>query len=227
MATFCLIHGNWHDASCWDALADRLELLGHTAIAPDLPLDDPSATYRARAAVAIEALDGADAPIVVVGHSNSSGYAALTAEAVPGASLIHLCPRLGQFESPPGAPEIFRENFPFPPKNEQGAMIWDPDAAIVAMYPRLAQDTARALAEKLLPTVAPPDEYPEPAHPDVPTSLVYTTDDEFFRPEWQRFIARELLGVEPVELPGGHFPMIEEPGLLADALDRLAPRPLG
>jgi pimeloyl-ACP methyl ester carboxylesterase len=28
--------------------------------------------------------------------------------------------------------------------------------------------------------------------------------------------------VEPIEIPGGHFPMVEDPKALADLLDRLA-----
>jgi pimeloyl-ACP methyl ester carboxylesterase len=56
----------------------------------------------------------------------------------------------------------------------------------------------------------------------VPTVFVYASDDEIFEPEWERFMARELLGVEPIEIPGGHFPMVEDPAALADLLDRLA-----
>jgi pimeloyl-ACP methyl ester carboxylesterase len=56
----------------------------------------------------------------------------------------------------------------------------------------------------------------------VPTALIYTTDDEFFTPEWERFVAEQLLGVAPIELPGGHFPMLEDPDLLADVFARLA-----
>jgi pimeloyl-ACP methyl ester carboxylesterase len=41
-------------------------------------------------------------------------------------------------------------------------------------------------------------------------------------PSWSRRAARERLGVEPVEIPTGHFPMITHPQLLADALARLA-----
>jgi hypothetical protein len=40
------------------------------------------------------------------------------------------------------------------------------------------------------------------------TTLIYAADEEFFEPEWERFIARELLGAEPIEIPGGHFPML-------------------
>ena len=71
--------------------------------------------------------------------------------------------------------------------------------------------------------MAPPaGEYPLPRHPDIPTVLVYAADDELFEPAWERFMARELLGVEPIEIPGGHFPMAEAPDALAALLDRLA-----
>jgi pimeloyl-ACP methyl ester carboxylesterase len=59
-------------------------------------------------------------------------------------------------------------------------------------------------------------------HPDAATTLIYTSDDEFFTPEWERFVARELLAIEPIEIPGGHFPMIEDPDALAQLLDSLA-----
>ena len=68
----------------------------------------------------------------------------------------------------------------------------------------------------------PAGEYPLSSHPDVPTALIYAAEDEFFDPEWERFMARELLGVEPIELPGGHFCMVEDPDGLAEVLDRLA-----
>ena len=61
-----------------------------------------------------------------------------------------------------------------------------------------------------------------PGHPDVPTVLIYTSADEIFEPEWERLMARELLGIEPIELLGGHYPMVEDPEGLADLLSRLA-----
>jgi pimeloyl-ACP methyl ester carboxylesterase len=52
--------------------------------------------------------------------------------------------------------------------------------------------------------------------------LIYALDDEIFEPAWERFMARELLGVDPIAIAGGHFPMVEDPAALADLLDRLA-----
>jgi pimeloyl-ACP methyl ester carboxylesterase len=99
----------------------------------------------------------------------------------------------------------------------------EPDDAIREMYPRLSPQAAREAAGRLRPSTSPLDSYPLSAPPDVATALIYTTDDEFFPPEWERFVAREVLGVDPIELPGGHFPMLERPEELADLLDRLAP----
>ena len=89
------------------------------------------------------------------------------------------------------------------------------------MYPRLPAATARAAASRLRPG-ARGAEYPLAGHPDVPTALIYAADDEFFEPEWERYMARTVLGVEPIEIPGGHFPMLEDPEGLAELLDRLA-----
>jgi pimeloyl-ACP methyl ester carboxylesterase len=221
--TFCLLHGNWHDGSCWDELIPELEARGHEAVAPDLPIDDPATTYEERVRPALDAVSGVRGPIAVVGHSASSGYAAIVAERVRARLLVHLCPRLEQFQ-PPDSPRVFRETLRFPPRRPDGTIEWDPDDAIAQMYPRLPAEKAAALAETLRPTAPPAGSYPLDEHPDVPVALIYATEDEFFEPEWERFVAREMLGVEPIGIPGGHFPMAEDPQRLADVLDGLAPR---
>ncbi|WP_462189014.1 alpha/beta fold hydrolase, partial [Frankia sp. CcWB2] len=80
MALFCLLHGAWHDATCWEPLGAELRARGHRVVAPDLPLHNPATTYEERIRPALAALDaaivaaGPGAPgtagsIVVVGHS--------------------------------------------------------------------------------------------------------------------------------------------------------------
>ena len=222
MATFCLVHGAWHDPSCWEPLVLCLRARGHEALAPDLPLHDPRAGFEERVRPALQALEDVGGPVVVVGHSLGSGYAPLVAVARPGSLLVHLCPRLGPFAPPPGGPDVFRKGIPFPVERPDGTSIWDADAAIDALYRRLAPATQRALAQRLRPLAPVAGDYPLPGHPDTPTALVYAADDEIFEPAWERFMARELLGVEPIEIPGGHFPMIENPDALAGLLDRLS-----
>jgi pimeloyl-ACP methyl ester carboxylesterase len=101
-------------------------------------------------------------------------------------------------------------------------MVWEPEAAVAAMYPRLPTETARRLASRLRPGASAAGAYPLTEHPGVVTALIYAREDEFFAPEWERFVARELLEIEPIEIPGGHFPMIEDPDALAELLDSLA-----
>src|SRR5436305_15191797 len=83
VATFCLIHGNWHDGSCWAPLVERLRARGHHAVAPDLPFDDPGANYEERARPALEALEDVDGTVLVVGHSGGSAAAALVSANQP------------------------------------------------------------------------------------------------------------------------------------------------
>jgi pimeloyl-ACP methyl ester carboxylesterase len=221
VATFCLVHGAWHGPDCWGQLAPRLEERGHDVLTPDLPLHDPTAGFAERVRPALDALDGVDDPLVIVGHSQGTAYSCLLAAERPDSLLVYLCPRLNGFEPPAGAPDMFREGFPFPADRPDGTSVWDADAAISAMYPRLPPDTARSLAEHLRPMAMAQDDYPLDAPPGNESVLVYAAEDEFFQPDWERFMARELLGVEPIEIAGGHFPMAEDPEGLAELLDRL------
>ncbi len=222
MATFCLIHGAWHEPSCWDELTPRLKERGNQVVVPDLPLQDPEAGFDQRIRPALDAIDGVDGPLVIVGHSQGTAYSALIAAARPDALLVHLCPRLGGFEPPPGAPEMFRQGIPFPETRPDGLSIWDQEVAIQALYGRVPPPRAGMLAGRLRPTAMPEEEFPLDGPPDNRAVLIYAAEDELFEPAWERFMAGEVLGVEPIEIPGGHFPMAEDPEALAELLDRVA-----
>jgi pimeloyl-ACP methyl ester carboxylesterase len=222
VATFCLLHGAWHEPSCWEPLSEKLEALGHRPLAPDLPLHDPAAGYERRVCPAVEGFDDSDDQVVVVAHSQSSALGPLVAAARPISLLVYLCPRMGSVEPPPGAPDPFRKGIPFPEARPDGTTAWEPETAIAALYPRLPLEAATALAQRLRPMAMPGEEYPLLELPDVPTVLIYATEDELFEPGFERFMARELLGVDPIELHTGHFPMVEDPDAVAKLLDRLA-----
>jgi len=57
--------------------------------------------------------------------------------------------------------------------------------------------------------------------PAVPSALILATEDEVLEPAWSRWAARNVLGLEPVELGGGHFAMLEQPVALAELLVEL------
>jgi pimeloyl-ACP methyl ester carboxylesterase len=221
VATFCLIHGAWHEPSCWDELTPHLTERGHRVVVPDLPLQDPGAGFDQRVRPALDELEDVDDPLVIVGHSQGTAYSTLVAAARPDALLVHLCPRLGGFEPPTGAPEMFRLGIPFPETRPDNISVWRPEVAIEALYGRVPAPRAAMLAGRLRPMAMPEEEYPLEAPPGNKTILIYAADDELFEPAWERFMARELLGVEPIEIPGGHFPMVEDPEALADLLARV------
>jgi pimeloyl-ACP methyl ester carboxylesterase len=212
VTTFCLVHGAWHDATCWDPVTEALGAAGHDVVAPDLPFHDPAATYDQRVDPALRALEGLGDPLVAVGHSMGAGYAPYVGASRAGSLLVHLCPGLGPL----------REGFPWPPTRADGTCEWGRDAAIEALYPRLAPEVARRLARRLRPMAPAAGDRPRVQRSPSQTAVVIGLDDELFDPSSERAAAREKLGVEAIEIPGGHFPMAEDPDALAALLDRLA-----
>lgn len=212
MASFCLLHGAWHDGSCWDLVAAELTARGHEVLAPDLPLHDPAASHAERIRPALEALAGAADPVVIVGHSLGSGYVPGVLAARPGALEVHLCPGLGRL----------REGFPWPSTAEDGTCSWEQAAAVRALYPRLQPERAQALAARLRPMAPPPDRRPRTPPRERPPVVIVAEADELFEVEDEAAAVRDRLGVEPLRIPGGHLPMAEDPVGLAVLLDRIA-----
>ena len=54
-----------------------------------------------------------------------------------------------------------------------------------------------------------------------PRASIYAAEDEFFQPEFERFMASEVPRDRAIEIAGGHFPMVEDPAALAELLDRV------
>jgi len=58
--------------------------------------------------------------------------------------------------------------------------------------------------------------------PDVPTRVLSGRDDRMFPAAFQRRVAKERLGLDADEIPGGHMVALANPAGLADQLDRYA-----
>jgi pimeloyl-ACP methyl ester carboxylesterase len=80
MALYLLVHGAWHDGTCWDRVAARLRSAGHQVMAPSLmEAQGVIAWSRRLQAMLRDALE----PVLLVGHS-LGGYAiSHAAERVP------------------------------------------------------------------------------------------------------------------------------------------------
>jgi pimeloyl-ACP methyl ester carboxylesterase len=217
---FCLVHGAWHDEACWHPLVAELERRGHECVIPVLPLEDQCATFGGYARVVVECLGDREPP-VLVGHSMSSAVIALVALERPVRLLVYLCPAMGGFTTPPGAPTWRRALYDPPPIDASGRSWWPRDRAIAQLYGRVETQLAEQLAARLRPQPQEVFDRPFPLDrpPDVPSAFIYAREDELFDDRWSRWTARHLLGTEPIELPGGHFPMLEHPDRLADALE--------
>jgi pimeloyl-ACP methyl ester carboxylesterase len=64
--------------------------------------------------------------------------------------------------------------------------------------------------------------WPLTAWPGATLTSVVCTQDRFLPPDLQRRLARERLGVEAVELAGGHCAALSRPTELADLLEAAA-----
>jgi hypothetical protein len=60
--------------------------------------------------------------------------------------------------------------------------------------------------------------------PEVPVSSIICTEDRVVDPAWSRAAAHSVLGVEPIELSGGHSPFLAQPAGLAELLHEASMR---
>lgn len=228
MATVGLVHGAWHGSWCWDRLAPELEAHGHRVVAVDLPADDASAGLTRYAELTAEALGDAD-DAVLVGHSLGGSAIPLVAALRPVAHLVFLCALIPE----PGksATDRYREESVFVPgfagnteTREDGASYWtDAEAATRCLFHDCtAEDAAWAFARFRPQSAAPRSEsWPLGELPDIERTSIVCRDEQCISPEWSRRMSREQLGVEPVELDGGHSPFLSRPRELAEVISRV------
>ena len=171
----------------------------------------------------VQALNGSGlnpADVVCVAHSASGMYLPLIADRWSPRRMIFLAavvPRPGmsvieQFRADPSMfnPAWVGQN----PDNDKVALDFvfhdcPSDRLDWALSTRIMFYAKRAIEEPC----------PLRAWPTVPAAYIACCDDRTITHGWQRKAARELLGVEPIELPGGHCPHVSRPEALADALE--------
>jgi pimeloyl-ACP methyl ester carboxylesterase len=220
MSVFGLVHGAWHGAWTWDALAPELEVRGHRAIAAELPSDDVEAGLTDYARAIADALADAE-DVVLVGHS----LGGLSVPLVPGLRPVSrivlvaaLLPRPGQSLGDQLRGEdrgilLPRQGLR---RDERRSSEWiDPVLAIDTLYADVEPQLAAASFARLRPQAAKPQLEPSPlaAWPDVPTEYLVCAQDKMVDPAYQRrapFPQRVLAS--------GHSPMLSQPTELARVL---------
>ncbi|GHJ60578.1 esterase [Nocardioides sp. OK12] len=228
-----LIAGMWLDATAWREVVPELERLGHRPVALTLPGQgdgDAGATYDDQVAAVVAAVDAADGPVLVVGHSAACALAWVAADARPGAVarvvLVGGMPSedgetyFGFFEPVDGVVAFPGwEPFEGPDSDDMSAELKAEVAAgALAVPAAVTQGVVRLRDERRYDvpvTMVCPEYTPEQAREWVEAGDV---------PELAR--ARQ---VDYVDIDAGHWPMYTRPDelarLLADcAADRGEPR---
>jgi pimeloyl-ACP methyl ester carboxylesterase len=228
VATFVLIPGAGTDPRVYDATIEALGALGHGGLAPTLPLDDPDAAPSDHADAVVGVLP-TDAELIVVAQSLGAFAAPLVAARAPVAQLLLVAPMIprpgetaGEWWASTGHAEAIADLL-----ERHGPMSsWGPDAiAEVFLHdvdPGVAHDNERYQGTPGDGMFGEP--WPLESWPGVPTRVLAPVGDRLFPLEFQRRIARERLGLEIDEIPGGHLPMLSRPQELAERLIELAQR---
>jgi pimeloyl-ACP methyl ester carboxylesterase len=223
MSTFGLVQGAGLGAWCWDRTTSQLEARGHDTATVDLPVDDQSAGAARLAATVVEAFARYD-DLILVGHSMSGLIIPVVATLRPVKRLVFIHAVLPQ----PGlslAAQVEAEPDMFNPEMMTVAPSWWSDEATVPRF--LLHDCTPEVAHEAFMHLRPGREgrgvlvtevTPLEAWPDVPCSYILCRDDRTATPVWARRAVRERLGIEPIEIPGGHCPMLSRPRQLADVL---------
>jgi pimeloyl-ACP methyl ester carboxylesterase len=227
---FVLVHGSYHGAWCWDLLVPELERLGHRAIAVDLPISEPNAGGQDYADAVVDASARLAEPIVI-GHSMSG----LVIPLVPAARPVRRLVFLAAFLPIPGVSiNAQRASGPIdgttPPTTAEWTSLGDdvwmvgPNTARELFFHDASPEIAAWAAARLRPQGYHVMNEPSPLRrwPDVPVDVIACRDDRAINPEWVRTSARERLGVDAVEIDGGHSPFLTRPAELAALLDGLA-----
>lgn len=227
MTTFVLLPGAGSAPWYWRRVTPLLHERGHETVTPDLPYADETAGLREYADTVVRAMAGLDAPVVVA-HSMSAFTAPLVCHRVPVAHLVLVAPMIPAPGEPPGQ---WWDNTGQPRAQRELAVRQgrDPDASFDVpelilhdLDPGLARQ-ALDLGEREQSATPFAEPWPLDAWPDVPTRVLFGSDDRLFPADFLRRLTRDRLGLAPEEIPGGHTAMLSHPHALVETL--LTPTP--
>jgi pimeloyl-ACP methyl ester carboxylesterase len=225
-----LVHGSYHGAWCWDFLTPELERLGHRVVTVNLPISDPSLGAADYAKTVEAALDPASEPLLV-GHSMAGLVVPIVAARRPIRRLVFLAaflPVPGRSANEQRATEAIDGRVP--PRTAEwtdlGDDVWmvGPNTATELFFHDAPAAVARWATKRLRPQAYRifSETTPLTAWPDVESRTIVCRDDRALNPDWVRTASRERLGVNAIELGGGHSPSLTRPAELAQLLNSLA-----
>lgn len=226
MALICLIHGSTQSSSAWARLVPELERRGHATLVIDLPGDEAQAGAGRYADEIVRRLDEvprSTEDVMVVAHSVSGIFLPLVADRRPVRRVVYLAafiPELGkspmqQFQDDPLMfnPEWVGKD----PRDDSVA-----ERFLFHDCPPEVLPWALSTRRVFVAEAAMKQRYPLQVWPSTDNTYIVCAEDRTISPRWSRRVARERLGVEALELPGGHCPHVSRPQTLAETLDGVA-----
>jgi pimeloyl-ACP methyl ester carboxylesterase len=221
-----LIPGLWLHGSSWDAVTPTLEKAGHRVQALTLPGMDSKETDRAGISLrdhidaVVAAIDEADGPVLLVGHSAGSGIAHAALDARP--SRVARAVYVGGFPTPEGGQLLAG----LPAENGEVVM---PDWAEVDEEANIVDFDEESLARFYADAIPAPEgvltdrvQLSDERRYDVPVTAVcpeYTADDlRGWVEDGDVGELARIRDVEYVDLPGGHWPQLTQPDELAKVI---------
>ena len=241
MATFVLVHGAWGGAWYWQhKLVPLLEAEGHLVIAPDLPGhgDDraPVAemTLETNARRVQEAVEAADAPVVLVGHSMGGMAVTQAAEYVSDriASLVYVAaflPDDGQSLPELAAALGGADNVqPQLIVNEaEGTCLLREEALVGLFYEECSAEDAEFAVSRFgvesLAAMGAPAHITEGSAGRVPRAYIECLRDQAITIRLQRHMHAARPCSPVLQIDTDHSPMLSRPEELAAHLVALAP----
>ena len=215
-----LIHGAWHNASCFSRVSGLLIDQGYDVHSVDMPLTGVEDDVQAARQV-LTSLPGC----VVLGHSYGGLVITHAAVGVDIAHLVYLAALMPDQDE--DVNELVSQH-PSPALAQavvvlkDGRLAIDPELAIPAFYHDCEETAAKTAARTLRPQRFAP--FPilrePPAWRRVPSTYVVCEDDRAQHPDLQRVFAARA--TQTVELAGSHSPFLARPDRVAAVLKGLA-----
>ena len=218
--TYVLVPGAGGMASYWDLVRRELDARGLASIAVDLPADDPGKGLPDYVDLVVDAASGV-ADVVLVAQSLGGFSASWAAERLPASRIVLLNAMIplpgetaGEWWDATGSSEARRDN-----DIRAGR---DPDANFDLDTYFLHDIPSDVLAdlgdERDQSETVFEAAWGLEAWPDVPTTVLAARDDRFFPYSFQQRVARERLGLDAIEVPGGHLAALSRPAEVTAAI---------
>ena len=216
-----LLHGTAQGPLGWKLLADELVRRGDAVHTPELPTGRPEWLPRDYARFVRDALASAIERPVVVAHSGAGLLLPAVALALRARLQVWIAAAVPDWtrgrsfvDEAAGDPTMFNPEWvgidpTRSPERPAELLFQDCDGATL----RWALTTLRLFYPEA--TYRAPPDAPER---EIPSLYLLPREDRTLTPSWMRRAAHERLGVEPVELPGGHCPHVSRPRAVADAV---------